>query len=337
VSDAPSLPTVVYLAGYGRSGSTVLDLLLGASGGAVAVGELFMFFRPDETQGCSCGKPVGECPFWRDVRAKYEELLGEKDAAQDLGLAFRSRVEGLFAPLAGLFAGKLRGEYARHQRALVQAIAEVKGPVSGQPRVVDSSKTAVEVAWRPAALARCGLSVKMIHLVRDGRGVMNSVLRGCNRKLERGDADPSLSFPQLRSVIGWSLANFAAWVQGWRLGPGNTLRVSYEDLTADPAGELSRIGAFLGLDLAAVIERLARREVIPPAHSISGNRLRHTGVVEVREDDAWRTELPFSARLVYWLFGWPAHLLFVRRRTRGPIASLPRTSTPGVTSTSTRA
>lgn len=209
--DAPELPTVVYIAGYGRSGSTVLDLILGASDQAVAVGELFMFFRPAETRTCSCGRSVAECPFWSEVRSVYQarhladSRLYVPGNHGDRGLRFRQKIEGFFVPLWR--SPEVRDEYTRHERALLAALQHV----SGRHVIVDSSKTAVEVAWRPASLVKyCGANVKLIHLVRDGRAVMWSVMRGCNRKLEQGDADPRLSFPRLRSVLGWTLANLAA-------------------------------------------------------------------------------------------------------------------------------
>jgi len=313
--DTSELPTVVYIAGYGRSGSTVLDLILGASDSIAAVGELFMFFRPSETRNCSCGSPVAECPFWSEVRRVYQArhlvdsrlyVPGNKG---DRGFRFRQKIEGMFVPLWP--SPEVRDEYVRHERALLAALEHV----SGRHMIVDSSKTAVEVAWRPTALMQyCGAKVKLIHLVRDGRAVMWSVMRGCNRKLEQRDADPRLSFPRLRSVLGWTLANLAAWQQGRQLPKENVLAVSYEDLARDPAAELTRIGQFLELDLSPVIARIEAREPLAAGHSISGNRLRHTGLVEIREDDEWRGRLPWSARLVYWLLGWPAHLMFVRSR-----------------------
>jgi hypothetical protein len=58
--------TVVYIAGSGRSGSTLLERMLGALPGYVNVGELIDTFRRvvkfDEL--CGCGAAFSACDFW---------------------------------------------------------------------------------------------------------------------------------------------------------------------------------------------------------------------------------------------------------------------------------
>ena len=308
MSSRESLPTVVYIAGYGRSGSTVLDVLLGNCPGVSSVGELFMFFRPGETRRCGCGATVADCSFWKAVRDAYCHRVGEP-ACDTMGLAFRRSVEGQHA----MFSLKRHPHYAKSQSALLESIAQV----SGTAVVVDSSKTAVEVAHRPAALRAAGVSVKVIHLVRDGRGCMWSLMRGCNRKLEQGEENPQLAISRLRAVLGWLQANLMA------LGR-DTLRVRYEDLVRDPSAELARIGRFLNIDTSAVVGSLAAGKYLRSGHSISGNRLRHTGIQRLELDDEWRKRLTLFDRMLYWFFAWPLHALLMR----APVQHVTRESPP---------
>src|SRR6266571_3275615 len=62
-------PTVLFIAGASRSGSTMLDLLLGELDGYVAAGELRNLWGHGLLDGwrCGCGEPVKSCPFWRSV------------------------------------------------------------------------------------------------------------------------------------------------------------------------------------------------------------------------------------------------------------------------------
>jgi hypothetical protein len=53
------------------------------------------------------------------------------------------------------------------------------------------------------------------------------------------------------------------------------VRVRFEDLCAQPARELDRIGRSLGLDLADVGNRAAAKEPLVVGHNIGGNQLRH--------------------------------------------------------------
>ena len=316
------VPQIIYIAGYGRSGSTVLDLLLGHLSPVVSVGELFMFFRPDELYRCSCGGRLQpphsdtspdetECPFWRQVRQTYEQKISStkrQPVGGTPGLAFRRSIEGFAAPLRSAFWGKprsLQKSYNLQQKILFEAIAEV----SGKTIVVDSSKTALEVAWRPIMLQRAtGYPVKVIHLVRDGRAVMWSALRGCNRRLERGETDAALTWPRLRSALGWVQANLSAGLHRWLLPSGSIFYLSYEQLTRHPAKQLTRLGQFLQLDVSPLLAQLSHGHPIPPAHSLSGNRLRHVGLSELREDNAWRSHLSWFSQLLYWLLCWPVHL-----------------------------
>jgi hypothetical protein len=61
--------TVVYLGGFGRSGSTLVERMLGAAPGWVNVGELVDLARSvapgDEL--CGCGQPFSTCPMWTRV------------------------------------------------------------------------------------------------------------------------------------------------------------------------------------------------------------------------------------------------------------------------------
>src|SRR5215467_12341244 len=59
---------VVYIAGYGRSGSTLLDLMLGRIDRWFSMGEFRQFWhaRRDDWR-CGCGESVRTCPVWADV------------------------------------------------------------------------------------------------------------------------------------------------------------------------------------------------------------------------------------------------------------------------------
>ena len=64
-----SRTTVVYLSGFGRSGSTLVERMLGAAPAWVNVGELVdlarSVARTDEL--CGCGEPFSRCPVWTQV------------------------------------------------------------------------------------------------------------------------------------------------------------------------------------------------------------------------------------------------------------------------------
>ncbi len=66
---ARTRPTVLYLGGLGRSGTTVLERVLGELPGVCSVGELVHLWRRGVLDGetCGCGRSFGSCPFWAEV------------------------------------------------------------------------------------------------------------------------------------------------------------------------------------------------------------------------------------------------------------------------------
>ncbi|MGI9263472.1 MAG: hypothetical protein ACR2QU_01000, partial [Gammaproteobacteria bacterium] len=73
--------TVLYIAGAGRSGSTVLDRVLGAVDRSQSFNELYRVYE-DGFAGmsrCACGAQIDECDFWRPVIGSIEDLSAQVD------------------------------------------------------------------------------------------------------------------------------------------------------------------------------------------------------------------------------------------------------------------
>jgi len=82
-------PVVVYIAGSGRSGSTLLERMLGAAPGMVNIGELVDAFRrvvPGDER-CGCGDRFSACPFWCKVGERafggwHDDVVAEFQSLQ---------------------------------------------------------------------------------------------------------------------------------------------------------------------------------------------------------------------------------------------------------------
>ncbi len=65
---------VIYIAGLGHSGSTILDMALGCHPEIVGLGEIYAVFNKKnqktlfEESTCSCGKKGVDCDFWKNLR-----------------------------------------------------------------------------------------------------------------------------------------------------------------------------------------------------------------------------------------------------------------------------
>jgi len=301
---------VLYIAGYGRSGSTLLERILSGNRAFLATGELVNLparIASDQAR-CSCGEALTACPVWGPV---LESL--PPGVATEIAKAQRE-IERLTSGLLSGLIGVRRQRYLQVQRLLFEAV-EAAAP-AGARILIDSSKTAWKAAFRPITLSRvAGLDVVMIHLVRDGRGCMWSNLRGSNRRLEVGE-DARIRFAAIRTALSWFLANLAALLGRVALGPKRYLMVRYEDLVEAPAETLSRIGTYLGVDLSEEVDRLAREESVSHAHQITGNRMRSEQRLTLRLDDEWKSNLGLSRQALHLAINWPLHLAYRRRACR---------------------
>lgn len=285
-------PCVVYLAGYGRSGSTLFEQRLARAHGGLALGEVarFLLVAQDPESRCSCGARIGACDVWGPVLA----ALAERDLATPA--AFR-RMEGLRRSVEGTVRawrpGAGRAYAGLAATILAEAERAARPPGAGAfAFVIDSSKTAYAAARRPWALARlAGLDVRVIHVVRDSRGVVTSMRKGLNRHMERSVPARSL-LPTFRASVGWVAANRAAERCERDLGKARYVRVRYEDFALDPDGV---VGALAGFLPAAAPHRRPEGAV----HQVAGNRARLEAWAEVRPDLGWKVEMaPWEQALV---------------------------------------
>ena len=285
------LPTVVFIAGSGRSGSTLLERLLGTLPGFVNVGEINDVFRPAAKydEKCGCSEAFSACPFWTAVGERAfggwtHELVTEARALQR-AVARQRYLPQLLAP--GLGNGQFRSDLARFAELYARLYRAVLAE-SGARVVVDASKRAAQAM----ALAR-GVDIRLVHLVRDARGVSFSWAKpNVARPHGHGARATMPSYLPQDTAARW------VFLQGQialarRLVTSSVL-VRYEDLVAFPARTLVRTAEGLGLpvspaDLAAVD---GSRVDLPVSHGLSGNPSRFkTGPQTLTLDEQWRRDM----------------------------------------------
>ena len=81
---------IIYLAGLGHSGSTILDMCLGAHPKIVGLGEIYpVLTKVDKNRlfnnsTCSCGKKGTDCDFWGSAKALTETNKTAEEKYLDL-------------------------------------------------------------------------------------------------------------------------------------------------------------------------------------------------------------------------------------------------------------
>lgn len=301
--------TIIYIAGYGRSGSTLLERILGSHENIVGTGELSMLLPLLDKQDfrCSCGESLGKCSFWSDVIDNLGDTYRDARQNRNLQLKFEA------FPAIGRY---LLGHHSREKekyKKLVQKIVDAVGGKELPPQVkyiVDSSKTSHKEFFRPIALSKfTSLNVKMIHLVRDGRGCMWSLIKGSNRKMEKGVV-PNVPFATFRAAMGWFFANIAAHVFQSLHPSKNYCRIKYEDLTENYLTVLTKLEDFLDVNFDKQMDMLKNQQEIPLLHQVGGNRLKFRKKIVLRQDIQWKTKLRKRQQLIFWLLDWPLALIY---------------------------
>jgi hypothetical protein len=287
---------VVFVGGYARTGSTLLDRLLGQIEGFASFGELRHVWDRNfrGNQLCGCRLPFRECPFWTEV---VRDAFGGFDAVDAAAVSRDGRtVNSLFdVPrlLSGGWTSGWRERYARYTAA-VAALYRAMQRVSGARWLVDSTKDP-QHAYVLRELP--GFEIRLVHLVRDGRAVAHSWQRVRNRPEITWRQQDMPRFPVVRSALAWDVTNLAA--EGLtRLGVP-TVRVRYEDLVRDAGRELERIVDGLGLGTARLDFLGPGTARLGPAHTVAGNPMRfEEGIVELRPDEEWTDRMPPMQRAV---------------------------------------
>jgi hypothetical protein len=294
--DQPKRIKLLYIAGETRSGTTLLDRILGQTPGLFSTGELAWLWnealgpaRPEGASGevngraisnygnCGCASPIRECVVWRDIFKAAFGGLDQIDPAEmfQQQLAHRPR-RSLWRRLTTGKAKNAQGPnaYLERMERLYRAIQAV----TGCEVIIESSKDPAHLM----VLAQLPvLDLRVLHLMRDPRAVAYSFVR---RPLGK-------SYGALGNAGRWNKHNLAIEVLG-RWHRLSRLPVHYEELVEAPRATAQRILEFVE-SVAPLPQFRSEREVeLSANHTVYGNPNRFTiGPVPVRLDDEWRGKL----------------------------------------------
>lgn len=309
---------VLYIGGCGRSGSTLLDRMLGELPGFVSTGEVRFIWERGlvENRLCGCGEPFRECPFWHSVG---EEAFGGWDAldANDMVALDRAVNRHRYLPL--LVAPRLSRSFQKRLERYVEILGRLYAAidrVSGGACIVDSTKDppfAFLLRRVPT------LDLRIVHLVRDSRGVAFSWTKKVRRP-EDGDVPRFMhTYHPVDMGCRWVVYNACFHLLG-RLGvPGLMMR--YEEVVASPRREIERATALVGEKIGDnSLDFLNGRQVeLGVHHTISGNPMRfQRGAIELALDEEWRSRLSPVHRRMVSVFTFPLLLRYGYLRPARP-------------------
>lgn len=308
---------VVYVTGYGRSGSTLLDIALASDPRVFGAGELTALARHawHGEEYCACGSHVRTCAFWRPVVENWLGKTGDRQAEMRKFAERQRRLEGLLSwrRLAGRRLVPWLGEHAEQLGAFFGAIAEqvdTKDPV-----IVDSSK----LPGRGFVLADIpNIELFVVHLVRDSRAVAWSLSKPHSRSVEGGVQRDLRPKHAAYVALRWTVVNLAAELLRLYVGKHRSVRMRYEDFVANPEAALRQLPHLCGAEWNWAANTAASSR-LHPAHQVAGSRHRMDKALQIRADEEWLAKMPEGKfRLVTIIsapllrrYGYP---LIVRRK-----------------------
>ena len=269
---------IAYIVGLGRSGSTLLDLMLNAHSRTTTVGEVKKLKsyaaarrkvrrkqRGHLTSGnrCTCqAETIWQCEFWSQVN----RILEEKHGMNLLDLNIQSKDEERF----------------RHDNKI---LFHALGEASGAEVVVDSSKSLLRLL-RLRNVPE--LEVHPVHIVRNPWGRSNSVRKDRSRVYT---AAIHYSYDSIRTYLSL-------------VGKPHTM-IRYEELVSRPRLELQSLMQYMGLEFEEGQFDWANQE----SHNLAGNRMRRGGDSTLKLDTSWRDELSAMQKAGISMLSAPGRLI----------------------------
>jgi hypothetical protein len=281
---------IIYIAGGGHSGSTLLDMIISSSNDVVSLGEVYFYdsYRydtPDEklyavhAKDCSCGEPFDTCPFWsafhqqlnRDISIKRQTSLGNSLKV----------LWNIFKPFKNRFWLRLEvDDDVAFFNTIEKTIQQNDGNVS---YLIDSSKDPRRLLRLVQQFGKEKIIV--FHLVRDGRGYVNSY---CNKDKKRVVALKLQTQNFIKTAFIWAVVNISTrlFVKRNEL---NSVHISYDLFCNNPLDYIHFINKKYNIRIPDDFLHRVNNKVY---HNIHGNSVRYSHIKKIKQDRSWHSELP---------------------------------------------
>ncbi len=276
---------LIYILSNGRSGSTILDMLLGACYNAWTMGELFLLPYQYRTRylPCGCGDDLSECKFWSPF---IDNIF--KSQSADLEKAFIFRNEAAKGKvLRYKYLSQIRNKsidpkilkeaetYGRANKNIIGLIKQKARQSQHVDYLIDASKD----PYRLLLLHLSGeFNIKVIHLTKSPSGFTYSMTKP--------------EFKILKSVRmsgRWTVENYIMHKLYTKHFKGSEyIHIKYKELASHPVSTLENINDTLklNLDFNPCQDFISGR-----SHGIAGNLARFQSK-QITADFAYKTKFP---------------------------------------------
>jgi hypothetical protein len=295
---------VIYIAGYTRSGSTLLSRILAKLEGAVFTGEIYTLFHywdngEIEQRVCECGELYNKCVFWSKVFSNIDA-----DTRQALHLRMQIARERNIPRLINprLQSKEFNALLSQYREALLRFCQNVLSVGNGN-LILDASK---HIAF--AFVLADVVDLDVIHLVRDSRAVAYSWRKKVKEPAVVDKEAYMPVYPPYKVGATWSYENSAAHLLS--KVSRRYIFCKYEDFVANP--QLTIKSLLTQLDMNCEIAFSKENAVwLDRGHTMGGNPSRFKyGNIEIKPDLDWHSKMSLRDYGIVTFLTWPLLLKY---------------------------
>ncbi len=251
---------IIYIAGYGRSGSTLLDIVLSNSENGFTLGEISNVFN-ERTKITD--------KFYADILNQTVNSLNLTESEiKKIKLSDRSYY-------------KYNTKYRAFWNTFIKKIKEARQ----LSFLVDSSKTTQYTIFRPYNLYKSGFNISIIFLKASYIKVWKSALKGCNKSLQNNkDQNKKYYLFAVKSVISKLLTDIITKII-YENSKYMLVKINYEDFISDPLMTIKFISNKFQIDFENLDNKIKQNEFIVKGGYL-GNRMRKKDTyIKIKKSD----------------------------------------------------
>ena len=272
-----ALKKIAYIVSHQRSGSTLLSMLLGSHPEMFCVGELRLLGKYlNSPKGiCLCGNHLDQCPFWTKILSDLEK--NPKTLATSLKIKrWHLILNTGYGRAKKILPSLPRYAYFKKHDMILNDLIEIyhkAATETGMQIVIDSSKHPFTGRFLYSALPG---QVKLIFLIRDGRGFVNSLKK-------RGVSIKKAAKMWLHAVQKMRMI---------RLGipEDNLFFLKYEELCREPKETMGKLCSFLDVPYhedMLIVNKTDKHDIAGSPSITRSSRKR----ISISYDESWRMGL----------------------------------------------
>lgn len=284
---------VIYIVGLGRSGSTLLERIVGGADNVWPLGEIRSLKdyvnkndprKPEKKNFFDeSGAPLDKSFFWSPVVRKIKQ--------DNLTMFDKHHKFGPGKLLKSLFKKDYVGDEEEILRLILKRAQEVKN--KDIEYLLDASKLISRLLY---LRNHKNIDLYVIHLVRDARGTINSFEK--------------IGVGWFRILGRWIKNNiFISCFIKKKFDKSRFIHLSYDNFAKQPERYLGLINKKLdtNIDLDNYLKKVQEKQT----YSISGNSMRGKELNKIKYDQGWKKTMPAWKKLLLTIVTYPFNKFWV--------------------------